>query len=122
MRNLSINELIEMQNVLQNKMKEKWLPITPDNGHFSLLWMYEELGEIVAIIKKRGNGAIMDDEIVRSAFIEELVDVLMYYIDFMTCFGVSSEELSKAYEEKHKKNMQRDFVAEHESYLNSDDV
>ena len=51
MQNLSINELIEMQNKLQNRMKDKWMPISPANGHFSLLWMYEELGEVAAIKK-----------------------------------------------------------------------
>lgn len=120
MLNLSINELVEMQNKLQNRMKDKWLPITPENGHFSLLWMYEELGEVVSILKKRGNAAVMNDEGVRAAFVEELTDALMYYIDLMTCFGISPEELSKAYVAKHEKNMQRDFVTEHEKFLNSD--
>jgi len=118
MRDLSINELVQMQNALQERMKGKWLPIVPENGHFSLLWMYEELGEVVAIIKKRGDGAIMSDETVRSAFVEELTDVLMYYVDLMTCYGVSSEELSAAFLKKHEKNMGRDFVTEHRSYLN----
>ena len=117
MQNLSINELIEMQNRLQNRMKGKWLPITPENGHFSLLWMYEELGEVVAIIKKRGNDAIMNDETVRAAFVEEITDVLMYYIDLMTCFNVSSDEISEAFIAKHKKNMHRDFIMEHATYL-----
>jgi len=120
MQNLSLNELIEMQNELQNRMKGKWTPITPENGHLSLLWMYEELGEIVAIIKKRGNIAIMNDEAVRTAFVEELTDVLMYYCDLMTCFGVSSDELSKAYITKHEKNMHRDFVSEHAKYLDGE--
>ena len=82
---LKISELISMQNALQNRMKDKWIPIIPENGHFSLLWMFEEMGEIVAIIKKRGSNAIMEDEAVRSAFIEELTDVLMYFTDLMTC-------------------------------------
>ena len=122
MQNLSINELIEMQNRLQNRMKDKWLPITPENGHFSLLWMYEELGEVVAIIKKRGNDAIMSDETVRSAFVEELTDVLMYYVDLITCFNISSNEISEAFIAKHEKNMHRDFVTEHAKYLSSEQV
>ena len=120
MQNLSINELIQMQNELQKRMKDKWLPIAPENGHFSLLWMYEELGEVVAIIKKRGNDAIMEDEAVRSAFVEELVDVLMYYVDLMTCFNVTSDEISQAFIAKHQKNMHRDFIAEHAKYLSSE--
>lgn len=122
MNDLKISELIEMQNALQKRMKDKWLPIIPENGHFSLLWMYEEMGEVVAIIKKRGDNAIMNDDTVRAAFIEELSDVLMYFIDLMTCYGVSAEEMSKAFMAKHEKNMSRDFVTEHKNYLNSDEM
>ena len=114
---LKISELIAMQNTLQDKMKDKWRPSTPENGHFKLLWMFEEMGEIVAIIKKRGDNAIMDDGTVRSAFVEELSDVLMYFIDLMACYDVSAEELSEAFAAKHEKNMNRDFEAEHRKYL-----
>lgn len=117
MLDLKISELIEMQNALQNRMKGKWLPITPENGHFSLLWMFEEMGEIVAIIKKRGGDSIINDEMVRTAFVEELSDALMYFVDMMTCYGVSAGELSEAYAAKHEKNMRRDFVTEHREYL-----
>jgi NTP pyrophosphatase (non-canonical NTP hydrolase) len=122
MKDLKIGELVAMQNALQNRMRDKWLPITPENGHFSLLWMFEEMGEIVAIVKKRGDNAIMEDELVRAAFIEELSDVLMYFVDLMTCYGVSAEELSEAFVKKHEKNMRRDFVTEHKKYLNSDNT
>ncbi|MDR1703153.1 MAG: nucleotide pyrophosphohydrolase [Clostridiales bacterium] len=117
---LKISELISMQNALQDRMKGKWTPITPENGHLSLLWMYEELGEIVAIIKKRGYRAIMDDTAVREAFVEELSDALMYFMDMMTCYGVSADELSGAFAAKHEKNMRRDFVTEHKQYLSGD--
>jgi len=117
MRDIKISELIAMQNELQNKMKDKWLPINPENGHFSLLWMFEEMGEIVAIIKKRGYNAIMDNETVREAFIEELSDTLMYFIDLMSSYNISTDEFSKAYISKHEKNMHRDFVTEHNEYL-----
>lgn len=122
MQDLKISELIAMQNTLQNRMKDKWLPIIPENGHFSLLWMFEEMGEIVAIIKKRGSNAIMDNETVRTAFIEELSDALMYFIDLMTCYDVSAEEMSEVFLAKHEKNMHRDFVTEHKNYLNSDEA
>jgi NTP pyrophosphatase (non-canonical NTP hydrolase) len=120
MQDLKISELIAMQNALQNRMKDKWLPINPENGHFSLLWMFEEMGEIVAIIKKRGYNAIMNDETVRTAFVEELSDALMYFTDLITCFNVSAEELSKAFITKHETNMHRDFVTEHKNYLNKE--
>ena len=117
MPDLKISDLIAMQNALQNKMKDKWLPIIPQNGHFSLLWMFEEMGELVAIIKKRGGSAIMDDETIRAAFVEELADTLMYFTDLLSCYGVTAEELSLAFLAKHNKNMKRDFVAEHKEYL-----
>ena len=117
MHDLIFSELIAMQNALQNRMKDKWLPINPEHGHFSLLWMYEEMGELVAIIKKRGADAIMCNETVRAAFIEELCDTLMYYVDLATCYGITAEELAKGYHEKHERNMSRDFVTEHETYL-----
>ena len=63
----------------------------------------------------------MDDKTVRSAFVEELSDALMYFIDLMTCYGVSAEELSEAFITKHEKNMRRDFVTEHKEYLYGDD-
>ena len=120
MKNLTLQDMIAMQDALQARMAGKWTPIVPENGHFSLLWMYEELGEIVAIIKKRGNRAIMDDEKVRATFVEEMADVMMYYVDLMTCFGVSAGEMSDAFVAKHEKNMKRDFVREHEGYLNDE--
>jgi len=117
MADLKISELISMQEALQARMKGKWLELTPENGHFSLLWMYEEMGEIVAIIKKRGDRAIMGDATVRAAFVEELADVLMYYTDLNMCYGISAEELSGAFINKFESNMKRDFVTEHDSYL-----
>jgi len=121
MKDLKISDLIAMQDALQNRMKDKWTPIIPENGHFSLLWMFEEMGELVAIIKKRGIDGIMNDETVRTGFVEELSDTLMYFIDLMTCFDVTAEELSEAFIRKHEKNMARDFVAEHENYLSNDE-
>ena len=122
MKDLRLSDMIAMQDALQERMKDHWLPIIPENGHFSLLWMYEELGEVVAIIKKRGSAAIMSDEEVREAFVVELADALMYYIDLITCYRVTTEELSTAYTTKHERNMQRDFVGEHSKYLHSEEA
>ena len=120
MKDLKISELIAMQTELQNRMKNKWRPLIPENGHFKLLWMFEEMGEVIAIIKKRGDNAIMDDEAVRAAFIEELSDTLMYFIDVLACYGISTDELSNSFIKKHEKNMKRDFIAEHKVYLKND--
>jgi len=119
MADLKLSEFIAMQRELQEKYKGKWTPLTKENGRSSLLWMVEELGEVISIIKKRGENAVMNDETVREAFVEELADMLMYYNDALICYGITSEELSNAYMKKHMKNMGRDFIREHEEYLQS---
>lgn len=119
MLDLKISEIMSMQKELQEKYKGKWAPLTAENGRNSLLWMIEEMGEVVSIIKKRGENDIMNDHVVREAFVEEMVDVMMYYSDALMCYGITPEELSKAFVKKHSKNMARDFIHEHEEYLHN---
>ena len=59
------------------------------------------------VIKKNGDGKIMDKEEVRTHFVEEMCDVLMYFNDVLLCYSITPEELKKAYQEKHEKNMNR---------------
>ena len=66
-------------------------------------------GEVVSIVKKRKVEGIMEDPAVRSHFLEEMSDVLMYFTDVLLCLGVTAEEFSAAYEAKHQRNMRRDF-------------
>ncbi len=116
-KDLKISEIIEMQRKLQKKYEGKWAALTPSQGRNSLLWMIEELGEVVSIIKKRGEGAIMNDENVREAFVEELSDMMMYFHDALICYDITPEEISEAFVKKHQKNMERDFIKEHNNYL-----
>jgi NTP pyrophosphatase (non-canonical NTP hydrolase) len=109
---LKISELIEMQKTLQDKHKGDLHPLTPDYGRNSVLWMIEEIGEIVSIIKKRGETNIMLNKIVRDAFVEEFADVLMYMTDALISYGVNASEFANAYKLKHKKNMDRDWSQE----------
>ena len=117
MNDLKLSDIMTMQKRLQAKYKGKWMPLVPKNGRSSLLWMIEEMGEVISIIKKRGEDAIMEDTAVREAFVEECADIMMYYHDAMICYGITPEELSNAYVKKHEKNMGRDFVREHRTYL-----
>lgn len=117
MSDLKLSEIMSMQKELQEKYKDKWTPLSVENGRSSLLWMIEEMGEVIAIIKKRGEKDIMNDEAVRAAFVEELVDVMMFYNDALICYGITPEELSNAFIKKHLKNMGRDFINEHKQYL-----
>ena len=70
-------------------------------------------GRNIAIIKKKGDSAIMREASVREAFVEEMSDVLMYYFDTLLRYGVTPEEISNAYVAKHNKNMGRDYQREY---------
>jgi len=107
---LSISELMKMQRELYEKHQDSWAPHTPEFGKDSLLWMVDELGEVIAIIKKKGHDAIMEDEHVRAHYLEECSDVLMYYLDMLDCYGIGAEELTKAFDKKWRRNMDRSWI------------
>ena len=107
MNDFGIREMLDMQRALQEKYKGVWKPIGPDRGQDQLLWMIGEVGEVVDIIKKHGGAAACQDEMLRAQLVEELADVLMYYNDVLLCYGISAEELKRAYVAKFERNMQR---------------
>ncbi len=107
MENFSFAEMQEIQKELQEKYKDKWSPIVPETGKQQLLWLMIELGEVADIIKKKGDASIMDNAEVRTHFIEEMCDVMMYFNDVMLCYDISIDELKKIYLQKHKRNMER---------------
>ena len=102
-----IKEMLEMQKALQEKYKDRWKPIGPERGADQLLWMIGEVGEVIDIIKKHGGEAAGRDPALRAHLTEELSDVLMYYNDVLLCYGISAEELKRAYSDKFEKNMKR---------------
>ena len=102
-----INEMLGMQRTLQAKYSNLWEPICPDRGKDQLLWMIGEMGEVIDIIKKHGGETACQTAGVREHLVEELADVLMYYADVLLCYGISAEELKRAYAEKFEKNMKR---------------
>jgi len=118
---LRLSELMEMQKQLKSKHEGKWHPLTPDYGRSCLLWMAEEFGEIVSVIKKRGEDSIMTDPVVREAFIEEFVDVIMFMNDALICYNIDASELSGVYLKKHEKNMNRDWEKEEANYIRRED-
>lgn len=107
MSDFGINEMQEMQKRLQNKYKNIWEPITPENSKNKLLWMIGEIGEVIDIIKKNGDLKACSDTKLRENLIEEMADVLMYYNDVMLCYGISVDELKQSYIKKFEKNMKR---------------
>ena len=107
MQQFTIGEMQEMQKALQEKYKHKWEPICPEIGQNKLLWMIGEIGEVIDIVKKNGGDVACADEKIRHDLVEEMADVLMYFNDIMLCYGITEEEMKKAYVEKFEKNMTR---------------
>ena len=46
--------MMDRQKILFEQNKAKWSPMEPAYGRNFLLWMFEEMGECIAIIKKKG--------------------------------------------------------------------
>jgi len=106
---LKFSEIMAMQKQLQDKHEGKWTPLTPEYGRSCLLWMVEELGEVVSIIKKNDIELIMHDGKIRSELTEEFVDILMFMNDALICYGITANDFCDAYTKKHAKNMSRDY-------------
>ena len=114
---LSISQMLEMQKKLFDAQGQKWAPMQPQYGHEFIMYMIEEIGEVISIWKKKGPEAMMDEPTVREAFLEEMADVLMYYHEVLLRFHVTPEEISNAYEEKHQRNMTRNYKKQYEEML-----
>ena len=110
---LSISQMMYMQKELFEPHKDKWHPMEAEFGKDFILYMIEEVGEVIAILKKKGSGAVMDDPAVREAFLSEMADVLMYYHDILLRFHVTPEEISEAYTKKHDIDMARNYEGEY---------
>ena len=113
MNDLKISEMLEMHKELFELHKDEWSPMEAKYGRNFILFMIEEVGECISIIKKKGDDAIMNDETVRKAFVEEMSDVLMYFNETLLRYGISADELSTAYINKHERNMKRNYSAEY---------
>lgn len=108
MQDGKIGDFLRMQHLLA--VEKGWIDNrVPEKGHMSLLWSIDEIGEVIAIIKKKGAAAIMENESVRAHFTEEIADVFMYFFDMMECYGITAEEFTAAYCAKFRRNMGRDW-------------
>lgn len=114
---VKISDLMEMQRELWELHRDTWAPMKPEFGRDFILYMIEEIGECVAILKKKGDAAVAGNPEVRARFVEEMSDVLMYFTDTLLRFGVTPEEFADAYLQKHRKNMGRDFEGEYNDKL-----
>ena len=107
MSDFSMEQMQEMQRRMLDRYKHTWEPLSPESGRNHVLWMISEIGEVIDIIKKRGDARIMDDPAVRTHFIEEMVDVMMFYNDVMLCYGITPQELKDTYVRKFERNLER---------------
>lgn len=110
---LNVSEMLKLSMDLWEKHKDEWAPMEPEKGKNFILYMIEEIGEVIAIIKKKGEDEIMNTPAVREHFVEELSDVMMYYMDTLNRFKVSPEEFSKAYVKKFEYNMKRNYTKQY---------
>ena len=113
MEERKLSELMELQHALWEQHRDQWDPMEPKYARNSLLFLVEEIGECVALIKKRGECEIANDEVLRSAFVTEMSDVLMFYLDTLLRMGISAQELTDAYTAKHEYNKKRDYQKEY---------
>lgn len=115
---LSISQMLALQRELFELHQDEWHPMEPEFGKDFILYMVEEIGEVISIIKKKGSGAVTEDSAVREAFLSEMADVLMYYHDILLRYHATPEEISGAYLKKHSQNTHRDYKAEYEEKYN----
>ena len=115
---LTISQMLQMQRDLYALHKDKWHPMEPEYGKDFILYMIEEIGEAIAVVKKKGSQAIADDPAVRRAFLSEMADVLMYYHDVLLRYGVTADEIAHAFVQKHDFDMHRDYDTEYKEKYN----
>lgn len=115
---LSISEMKKMQEDLYELNKDKWGENKPEDAKNHMLYMIEEMGECISIVKKKGINAIMEDKDVRARFLEEITDVQNYYIEIINRLNITPEEYSNAYIEKHNYNMNRNYAKDNSEKYN----
>lgn len=111
---IDFQDMMDMQRELYEPHRDEWDPLEPQYARNRLLWMVEEVGECIAIIKKKGDAAIVEDEAVRENFCAEASDVLMYLNDVLISYGITPQEISQAYQAKHRYNMERNYNKQNE--------
>lgn len=111
---LPISEMMKMQKALHAAHEQEWSPLEPEYGKNTILYMVEEIGEVIAILKKKGDRAVTEVPEVRAAFLEEMADIMMYYTDTLLRYHVTPDEISEAYIRKHNRNMGRNYANEYE--------
>ncbi|MGT2866246.1 dATP/dGTP pyrophosphohydrolase domain-containing protein [Streptococcus fryi] len=107
MSRFTVEQMHDLQKQMHEQHKNKWQPNTLATGQDKLMWMLGEVGEVIDILKNATPETIVQTPELRAHFVEEMVDVLMYYNDVLLSFGISPQELEDAYRQKVDKNMTR---------------
>lgn len=108
-KNISIEEMLDYSLLLWERHKNEWSPMEPEYARNMLLWLVGELGEVMDIIKKDGEKAIMGNKRVREKMIEEIADCFMYLVEVLNRYKVSAEKFSKTYHSKMRHNLKRKY-------------
>lgn len=111
-QDLTISEMRKMQQDLYELNKEKWSAPTPEDAKNHLLYMVEEMGECISIIKKKGLDEVMKQGHIRERLVEEMSDVLMYYNEVLIRLNITPQEISEAYVKKNETDLNRNYVEE----------
>ena len=69
MSDLKISDMLDYQRRLYDQHRDDWSPHTPQYARDSLPWSIDEIGEVIAIIKKKGDDAIMHNPQVRRPYV-----------------------------------------------------
>ncbi len=117
-KDLTISEMKHMQEELQEAHKNEWSKASPNDAKNHILYMVEEIGECISIIKKKGIEQIMENPEIRARFLEEITDVQNYYIEVLNRLEITPEEFSSAYIEKHNINMTRNYKKDNDTKYN----
>lgn len=120
-KDIAFAEMFALQKALHDAHPD-WGGLPPEIAQDKLLWAFEEMGEIVAIFKKKGYRDILEPGSVRSCFLEEVCDVLMYLNDMMLALGVEPEEVGGAYRGKFRYNLKRDWASQNEALFAHSDL
>ncbi len=106
---LAISQMLKLQQQLYERHKDVWRERIPQNYGPQLLGAISEIGEVIDVIKKRGEDEIMNRTEIRHHFIEEMGDVCMYLMNVLLCYRIAAAEFAEVYTAKADYNLKRDY-------------
>ena len=103
---LTVRELFELQQKLQNTMFQVETPVdSVEDFKYSILALIGELGEVLDADRRWKN--IRKGAYNREAKLDELVDCMAFLLNAILFSGYSAEEFEKEFKKKNEKNFIR---------------